>query len=115
MAGPFNKYRSLSVDESRGNPLYSWGAVHASRLGTYWTEPVDVPASELRTLEAVVQSKSRVKSVADARKRGIDLPPIELAVFRDGSAWIVDGNHRVVDAWQAGLPSLPAVFTFVGN
>jgi hypothetical protein len=36
-------------------------------------------------------------------------------VFRDGSAWIVDGNHRLADARRARLPSVAVVFTFVGT
>jgi len=50
-----------------------------------------------------------------ARKEGLSLPAIELGVFRDGTAWIVDGNHRLIDARKARLPSVPVTFTFVGT
>jgi hypothetical protein len=43
----------------------------------------------------VIQSWARLAS----------LPPVELGIFQDGSAWIVDGNHRLIDV----------VFTFVGT
>lgn len=111
----FNRFRTLPVDEARGNPLHSWGAVHASRLGTYWTVPVEVPLSELTELHPVMQSRQRVASVRAGRLAGKDLPPIELSVYPDGSAWIVDGNHRLIEARQAKLPSLQVTFTFVGR
>lgn len=111
----FTKYRDLPADPYRGSPVHQWGAVHSFRLGTYWTEPVEVPVSELASLRPVLQSKSRLKSVANARLEGVDLPPIEIGVFRDGSGWIVDGNHRLIDARQAGLYSVPVIFTFVGK
>jgi hypothetical protein len=95
--------------------LHKYGTVHADRLGSYWTIAVDVPATELAGLRPVVQSRARLREVTAARKAGYYLPPIELGVFRDGSAWIVDGNHRLADARQARLPSAPAVFTFVGT
>jgi hypothetical protein len=115
LASGFNRYRSLSPDEALGSPLYKYGTVHAGRLGSYWTTSVDVPTVDLAGLRPVVQSKGRLREVANARKAGISLPSIELGVFRDGSAWIVDGNHRLVDARQAQLPSVPVVFTFVGT
>lgn len=111
----FNKYRMLPPDEILGNPLYKYGAVHAHRLGSYWTVAVDVPLTELAALRPVVQSRGRLRDVMEARKAGILLPPIELGVFLDGSAWIVDGNHRLADAQKAGLASVPVVFTFVGT
>lgn len=111
----FNKYRGLLPDETRGNPLYKYGAVHAGRLGSYWTTEVGVPVTELASLHPVVQSRARLRDVMEARKAGLALPPIELGVFRDGSAWIVDGNHRLVDAQRAQLSSVPVVFTFVGT
>ena len=111
----FNKYRRLPSDETFGNPLHKYGTVHSDRLGSYWTIAVDVPATELAGLRPVVQSRARLRDVTAARKAGHYLPPIELGVFRDGSAWIVDGNHRLADARQARLPSVPAVFTFVGT
>lgn len=109
-----SKYRQMPADDNRGNPLRSYGAVHAGRLGSYWTIQVDVPLADLGQLRPVLQSKARLKSVRDARERGMDLPPVEIAVYRDGSAWIVDGNHRLIDARQAGMSSIPVVFTFVG-
>ncbi len=114
MAG-FDKYRDLPIDEAHGNPLRSWGAVNAYRLGTCWTVPVDVPLSELAGLRTVKQATARLRSVAIARTTGKPLPPIELGVFKDGSAWIVDGNHRLIDARSARLPSIPVTFTFVGR
>lgn len=99
----------------RGNPQHAWGTVHANRLGTYWTIEVDVPLAELAALRPVTQSTARLKSVTTARKEGKYLPPVELGVFKDGSAWIVDGNHRLIDARKAQLPSVPVTFTFVGT
>lgn len=109
----FNKYRSLPRDMDRGSPLDQWGTVHAWRLGTYWTIPADVPLQELSGIKAVIQSKARLADIRQARERGLALPPIELGVFRDGSVWLIDGNHRLADARKARLPSLPVVFTFV--
>ena len=111
----FNRYRHLPPDETRGNPLHAWGQVHASKLGSYWTVETLVPLSELTTLRPVLQSKARLKSVTTARKEGKPLPVLELGVFRDGTAWIVDGNHRLIDARQAKLASVPVTFTFVGT
>lgn len=111
----FNRYRHLSSDEARGNPLHAWGQLHADKLGSYWTIEVDVPLRELAALRPVLQSQARLRSVTTARKAGKPLPPLELGVYRDGSAWIVDGNHRLIDARQAGLASIPVTFTFVGT
>lgn len=111
----FNRYRHLSPDEARGNPLHAWGQLHADKLGSYWTIEVDVPLRELAALRPVLQSQARLRSVTTARKAGKPLPPLELGVYRDGSAWIVDGNHRLIDARQAGLASIPVTFTFVGT
>ena len=111
----FNAYRDLPADPTRGNPLHAWGAVHASKLGSYWTIPVAVPLAELAALRPVVASKARLASVARARQDGVALPPIEVGVFPQGGAWIVDGNHRLVDARQARLAAVPVVFTFVGT
>jgi GNAT superfamily N-acetyltransferase len=109
----FNQFRTLPADPERGNPLAAFGAIHADKVGTYWTVPVEVPLSDLASVRAVLQSKGRVTSIAEARRRGIELPPIELGIFNDGSAWIVDGNHRLLEARKARLPSLSVVFTFV--
>jgi hypothetical protein len=110
-----NRYRQLPADEARGNPLHAWGAVHADKLGSYWTVAVDVLLPELAGLRAVMQSSARLKSVTTARKAGTFLPPIELGVFKNGTAWIVDGNHRLIDARKAPLLSVPVTFTFVGT
>lgn len=110
----FNAYRHLPPDETLGNPLYKWGSVHANKLGSYWTTVVDVPVGELAALRPVLQSKARLTSITAARKAGQPLPPLELGVYRDGSAWIVDGNHRLIDARRAKLVTFPVTFTFVG-
>ena len=111
----FNRYRHLAPDETRGNPLHAWGQLHKNKLGSHWTTAVDVPLKELAALRPVLQSRPRLRSVMTARKEGKPLPPLELGVYRDGSAWIVDGNHCLIDARQAGLASVPVVFTFVGS
>ena len=111
----FNRYRHLSPDETRGNPLHAWGQIHANKLGSYWTVETLVPLKVLGALRPVLQSKARLKSVTTARKEGKPLPVLELGIFRDGSAWIVDGNHRLIDARQAKLGSIPVTFTFVGT
>jgi hypothetical protein len=111
----FNVYRHLPPDEARGNPLHAWGQLHADKLGSYWTIEVDVPLTGLASLRPVRQTAARLKSITTARKAGKPLPPLELGIYRDGSAWIVDGNHRLIDARQAGLTSIPATFTFVGT
>ena len=107
-------YRALPIDETRGNPLHTWGQIHADKLGTYWTVTVDLPLRELTSLRPVVQSKARLSSVIAALRSGKPLPPVELGVFRDGSAWIVDGNHRLIAARKERLETLPVTFTFVG-
>lgn len=70
---------------------------------------------ELSSVRAVVQSKSRLRSIEDARAAGEETPPIELAVYKDGSAWIVDGNHRLSAARRLKLATIPVIFTFVGR
>lgn len=115
MPATFDKYRNRCCrDPDRGSPLDQWGAAHAWRLGTYWTVPVEVPLQDLAHIQAVVQSKARLADIRRARERDVPLPPIEVSVFRDGSAWLVDGNHRLADARRAHLPSIPVTFTFVG-
>jgi hypothetical protein len=110
-----NKYRGLPRDKLRGSPLHQWGQINVHRLGTYWTESVEVPLRELSSVRAVVQSKSRLRSIEDARASGEETPPIELAVYEDGSAWIVDGNHRLSAARRLKLATIPVIFTFVGR
>ena len=110
----FDAYRDLPADEARGNPLHSWGSLHADKLGTYWTIPVDVPLKELGALRPVVQSKERLASVLAALRDGTPLEAIELGVYRGGGAWIVDGNHRLIAARKERLPTIPVRFTFVG-
>lgn len=110
-----NKYRSLPQDEFKGSPLEQWGALNAYRLGDYWTIPEEVPMEDLADVKAVVQSKARLRSVEAAHAAGKELPPIELSVYPDGSAWVVDGNHRLAAARKLGLASVPVTFTFVGR
>jgi GNAT superfamily N-acetyltransferase len=108
----FNRYRDLPLDPYAGSPLAQYGQVHAASLGEYWTVPVNVPLIDLSSLRAMAQSKSRLTSIRNARLRGVPLPPIEIAVYQNGSGWIVDGNHRLVDARKAQLASIPVRFTF---
>lgn len=110
----FDAYRALPIDETRGNPLHAWGAIHADKLGTYWTVPVDLPLQELTALRPVMQSKARLASVIHALRAGDPLPAVELGVYRGGSAWIVDGNHRLIAARKERLSTVPVTFTFVG-
>lgn len=110
----FTAYRTLPVDPDAGNPLRSYGAVWADRLGSAWTVPVELPLSSLSGLHPRIQTTARLASVRRARLAGKVLPPLELGVFRDGSAWIVDGNHRLVDARKAGLRTVWVRLTFVG-
>ena len=110
----FDKYRGLPKDDSRRSPIYEWGAANAYRLGSYWTEPVEVPLDDLSVLRVVVQSKARLRSIETAHAEGAPLPPVELAVYKDGSAWIVDGNHRIAAARKLNLPTVLTTFTFVG-
>lgn len=113
MTASFNAYRNLPADETRGNPLHAWGMLHKDKLGTYWTVPIDLALRDLATLRPVVQSKARLASVLTALRSGEPLPAIELGVYRDGSAWIVDGNHRLIAARKERLPTVPVTFTFV--
>lgn len=101
---------ALAAGNARG-----FNQLHADKLGSYWTVETDVPLSELAVLRPVIQSKARLASVTAARKAGKPLPTLELGIYRDGSAWIVDGNHRLIDARRATLPSIPVTFTFVGT
>jgi hypothetical protein len=88
--------------------------LNAYRLGSYWTLAEEVPLEDLADVKAVVQSKARLRSVEAAHAEGKELPPVELSVYPDGTAWIVDGNHRLVAARKLGLASVPVTFTFVG-
>lgn len=103
------EYRALPPDPERGSPLDQWGAINAYRLGRYWTVAVPVPLDKLRGVRAVAVDKNRLRSV----QRAGELPPIEIAVFADGSAWIVDGNHRLVAARKRNAVAISTVFTFV--
>jgi hypothetical protein len=115
MRRPFgNKYRSAPADPDRGSPIHQYGELNAWRVGDYWTVAVDVPLSELAALKPVLQSKSRLASMREARLNGVALPPIEIGVFPDGSGWLMDGNHRLLDARKAGLASVESIFTFAG-
>ncbi len=107
------KYKSLPADPGRGSPIHQWGAINAWRLGDHWTVEVDVPLSDLESVDAEAIDRGRLASVKAHRLSDGSLPPIELAVWPDGSSWIVDGNHRLVDARQARLPSIRTIFTWV--
>lgn len=110
----FNRYRSLPSDVDKGSPLQAYGHIHAYRLGSYWTVPVDVPTDELRCLQRdIVTEKHRLASVRAADPSL--LPPVEIGVFQDGSAWIVDGNHRLAHALSTDAPTVSVTFTFVGQ
>lgn len=108
----FNKYRDLAVDVAAGSPLQQWGEVHRHLVGDYWTVPVDVPLAELSGLRAVVQDRKRLTSVRRAIEGGAVLPPIEIGVSRSGGGWLVDGNHRLVEARKSGRATISARFTF---
>lgn len=110
-----NRYRGIDRDDDAGSPLHAWGAVHANRLGSYWTIPVDVPVVDLLSCFKPFATASRLKSVKAARLRGDRLPPIEIAVFSNGTGWIVDGNHRLADADRSGTRTIATRFTFVGD
>jgi len=90
-----DKYRTLSRDSGAGNPLlvFSKGgqverlrAYWAARVGTYWTVPVLIPLRELRNLHAQIHTDWRLQQVCEKMRRGVDLDPIELGLFRNGCA-----------------------------
>lgn len=111
------KYRDVPVDESRGSPIYAWGESNRWRLGTTWSEVVQVPLEELSSLKEVVQDKKRLDSILGCIRDGKEevLPPVEIGVFQNGSAWIVDGNHRLRAYRKLKRQTIPATFTFVGK
>jgi hypothetical protein len=82
-------------------------------VGDYWTVPVAAPLEDLNSLRATAIDKARLRSVQQARREGVRLPPIEIGVFQNGSGWIVDGNHRLVAARRAKDDSIEVIFTFV--
>lgn len=108
-------FKKLPRDPDAGNPLHAYGEVHRARLGGYWTVPAQVEVDLLlRHLAGKpVTQKARLVSVLSAKARGVELPPIELGVFPDGNAWIVDGNHRLVAAMRSGARTITARFTFI--
>ena len=113
-ASNFNRYRSLPVDRERGSPIHQYGDVWKAFVGNHWTVPTSVLLDELRGIKAVVQQKKRFDSVKLARMSGVVLPPIEIGVYRDGSGYLIDGNHRLADARRAKLPAIETTFTFGG-
>lgn len=94
-------------DPRRGVPAWA-----ASQLGSYWTEPVDVPLHCLEDVDAAAISDDRAADVASARINKIELPPIEIAVRKSGDTYLVDGNHRLEDARESGADSINVMFTF---
>lgn len=111
--GQFDKYRSLPADPDRGSPRSAYGPPSYHLVGDYWTVPVVVPLESLSGLRATAIDKARLRSVQQARREGVRLPPIEIGVFQNGSGWIVDGNHRLVAARRAKDDAIEVVFTFV--
>ena len=111
--GPFDKYRSLPADPDRGSPRAAYGPPSYHLVGDYWTVPVVIPLEDLNGLRATAIDKARLRSVQQARKEGVRLPPIEIGVFQSGSGWIVDGNHRLVAARRAKDDAVEVIFTFV--
>jgi hypothetical protein len=103
----FEKYRSLPNDPDRGVPG-----------PRYWTTPVVVRTSSLRSLKTVLlpsmsrSNAQRMNSIREAHRRGITLPPIEVGVDAGGSAWLVDGNHRLAEARKARRPVIEVTFAF---
>ena len=94
-------------DPRRGVPAYA-----ASCLGSYWTEEAAVPLEHLADVDAAAISDTRWASVAQARRDGKALPPIEISVWRNGETYLVDGNHRLEDARESGQPNIRVKFTF---
>jgi hypothetical protein len=111
--GQFDKYRSLPADPDRGSPRSAYGPPSYHLVGDYWTVPVVAPLESLNSLRATAIDKARLRSVQQARREGVRLPPIEIGVFQNGSGWIVDGNHRLVAARRAEDDAIEVVFTFV--
>jgi hypothetical protein len=77
-------------------------------VGEYWTVSTTVPLSELVNVKAKAISKDRLKSVQQAD----NLPPIEIAVWKGGDTFLVDGNHRLVSARKSNKHSIEVKFTF---
>lgn len=110
--GAFDQFRSLPVDVTRSSPRQNW-PLWRHMVGDYWTVPSIIQISELKSLRPFLVDKSRVRSIQEARRKGSKLPPIEIGVFRDGSGWIVDGNHRLIAARKSKDKFAEVIFTFV--
>ena len=108
-----DSYRSLPADPNRDSPRRTYGPPSHHLLGDYWTIPVEVPLEDLQGLRAVAINPERLRSIRQAHREDMELPPIEIAVFKNGTAWIVDGNHRLVAARRAADDSITVIFTFV--
>jgi hypothetical protein len=85
------------------------------RVGSCWTIPVLLSLAELRGFQPVIHTRARLQSIRSAVRSGIALPPIELGVFDNSTAWLIDGNHRLTEARESGRPSILARLTFVGR
>jgi len=109
------EWRALPPDPDRSPPVHELGPIHAHLVGTYWTVPTDVTLADLAPVRAKAISRARLTSVRTARRQGVELPPIEVSVARDGSMLIIDGNHRLVAARRAKAATIPVRFTFVGQ
>lgn len=107
---------ALPIDTRRPGPLAQYGAMWRGRVGTWWSLPVFVPLASLNGLRARAIDRGRLASVRSAHHRGVELPPIEIAVAEDGqSGWLIDGNHRLVAARRRGDEIVPAIFTVIGR
>lgn len=108
--GLFSKYSN--TEPSGQNPKEGVPESIHFNLGNYWTKPVDVPIEELANIEIAAvsdRSKARVKAAAE---EGKELPPVEIAVWRDGETHVLDGNHRIAEARERGSSSIKVKFTF---
>jgi hypothetical protein len=109
LGGGLCRFKTMAPDHGAGKPWRKLGEV-----GSYWTVPVRVPLSELAGVHAIVHRQQRLLRVRIAIANGVVLPPIYVGIKHDGHAFLVDGNHRLVAAREAGWTDIVVRFTFAG-
>lgn len=98
----------------------------AAPQGGSWKSPIMVPLAALqrfcpravRHIRLRRSGEERIEYLIRALSRDplrwpASIPPLEVALAPDGSARLMDGNHRLIAARQLVLPGVPVAFLLV--
>jgi hypothetical protein len=74
---------------------------------------LDTPVADLAGVYTRVLKRNRYDdALAGYRRHPATMPSIELLVYRTGVLSLLDGNHRLTAARDAGVPTIRAYWTF---